>query len=1552
MNKIYRLVFNKSLGVLQVTSELAKSAGKTSSKDSKVTVEPSIFQTLKYKKRINFCSLIAISACLASPAFAQYAGVAGGDGGYLAAGSAGVGAGGGGTGGSGGSGGASGYGGGGGGGGGVSSGGAGGGASFPLGGSYGGIGGTYGAPISSRGGDGANGYVGGGGGGGAAGARVAAGNSLDVTSTISGGAGGNGGNGSGQAGGGGGGGGVGVAVYASTLNNFGSIAGGAGGNGGTGSYAGGGGGGGAAVVITGGAGNEINNDSAHIKGGAGGSSIAGTGGNGGDGGAGVYIKGGSNTVNNRSGGYITGGKGGAGYIAGTGGTGGAGVYIKGGSNTVNNRSGGYITGGYSGGYFGNSGGNSGTGGAGVHITLGTNTVNNSSGGSITGGSGAYGVLGLGGAGVNISGGENYIHNGGSITGGSGGNGGSGQYGPIGQSGNGGAGVNITGGTNNTLTNYSGGLITGGAGGGVSGVFSGGPGGTGGAGISITDGTNTVINAGTISGGVGGAGGGVSGFYSGGSGGAGISITGGMNTVTNSGSIAGGNGGNGSLGVNGGANGAVGNGGAGILNSGTINTFTNTGSIVGGTGLLGQAPGINNAGTITTLNNAQGGDGLTAPKTALTFAGNLPTNYNIIVTSVSYYGQLFVTTPTGPGLIFGVDLSSVLGVNTYLNALTGLSSSFISNFSSISGSNWINFGHSYKWQLVGDAGCTTSCSSWDLSVAARSSTSNIVSGQTFTTANLVGGSGAQDVAPVFEGGTLVVSAPGSPGTVDVTNNFTVNNSGGTIDQNSQTSNFSGVISNATGNVGSMTIMNGGSGGSVTFSGINTYTGTTTVNTGATLALSGTGSIAASSGLVDNGTFDISATTGGASIKSLSGNGAVTLGAKSLSITNSADTFAGVVGGTGGLNITGGSQTLSGINTYTGTTTVNTGATLALSGTGSIAASSGLVDNGTFDISASTSGATINAISGSGAVILGAKSLTVANAAGNLSGVVGGTGGLNITGGSQTLSGANTFSGGVQVQSGAALSIASSNVLGSGALALIGSATVPATLNITDTTTIANAITVAGDPVFNITTGTTTTVSSPITNGGVAGDVVVAGGGTLNLTAVNTYTGLTNIAAGSTMALSGSGSITPSVSVTNNGTLNVASKTGNVALGGSFTQTSSGTLAMGFYPLVPKTNQQVNIAGAANLAGTLSLTAASGAYRSGRYTLLTAGSVVGTFGTFSSNLASLTRYNYALSYDAQDVYLNFISNPADTQQSLVNTSSALQNTYTLQNSVLANSFSYDCNVFGENDICVSAGGRNTAVSAANGLNNTSALLIAAYRLHPNYRVGAYADQNLSMSNAGSTVNLGNNTPLIGLFGVWSENLDGTGTEVKVAAAYGQKNTTVTRQVVGTSEPGSGSSTLNSQGAQVTVKYGFGVTPSVIISPYMGMRYTQNNMNGYTESTSATVTTPLTYSALNTNATTALVGVGTSYHFIPKATVFASAGVEADTNTANGIYSATGIAGLTPINFNANPVKTRPTATVGAYYDVEKNQRLGITGIYRQEPFRAVSTTSVMATYTIGF
>ncbi len=240
-------------------------------------------------------------------------------------------------------------------------------------------------------------------------------------------------------------------------------------------------------------------------------------------------------------------------------------------------------------------------------------------------------------------------------------------------------------------------------------------------------------------------------------------------------------------------------------------------------------------------------------------------------------------------------------------------------------------------------------------------------------------------------------------------------------------------------------------------------------------------------------------------------------------------------------------------------------------------------------------------------------------------VGATGKLTIANsgtaslGSVTLAGANTHTGGTEVQAGAQLVINAASALGSGTLALVGSATVPATLGTTQTMTIANPITVAGDPVFNVASGTTLTVSSPITDGAMAGDVEVTGGGTLRLTAVNTYTGPTLIDSGSTLALAGVGSIAASSALTNRGTFDLTSAGSIVTLGGNHTQSASGNLAMN---AAPTGTQLLSVAGTATLDGTLTLTAGSGTYRMGRYRLLSAASTSGRFATLSTNLGSVT------------------------------------------------------------------------------------------------------------------------------------------------------------------------------------------------------------------------------------------------------------------------------------------------------------------------------------------
>ncbi|WP_148661370.1 autotransporter outer membrane beta-barrel domain-containing protein [Roseateles chitosanitabidus] len=270
-------------------------------------------------------------------------------------------------------------------------------------------------------------------------------------------------------------------------------------------------------------------------------------------------------------------------------------------------------------------------------------------------------------------------------------------------------------------------------------------------------------------------------------------------------------------------------------------------------------------------------------------------------------------------------------------------------------------------------------------------------------------------PAFKGGTLNIDAP----QMALTQNFTVSGAGGTLQVNGTSATLSGVISDeVAGTAGAVHIT--GTGGTVTLTGVNTYTGATTVAAGATLALSGAGSIASSSGVDVAGTLNLGAASGGVSLKAITGNGQVALGANGLTLTAASGSFGGTIAGTGGVSIAGGTQTLSGVNSYTGATSIASGATLALSGAGSVAASSGLANAGTLDISGTTAGASVKTLSGAGNVVLGARTLTVNNASG-FTGVMSGTGGLTVTGGSMTIANTQTFTGLTTIGNSALVSV---------------------------------------------------------------------------------------------------------------------------------------------------------------------------------------------------------------------------------------------------------------------------------------------------------------------------------------------------------------------------------------------------------------------------------------------------------------------------------------------------------------------------------------------------
>ncbi|HAT39003.1 hypothetical protein [Polynucleobacter necessarius] len=71
---------------------------------------------------------------------------------------------------------------------------------------------------------------------------------------------------------------------------------------------------------------------------------------------------------------------------------------------------------------------------------------------------------------------------------------------------------------------------------------------------------------------------------------------------------------------------------------------------------------------------------------------------------------------------------------------------------------------------------------------------------------------------------------------------------------------------------------------------------------------------------------------------------------------------------------------------------------------------------------------------------------------------------------------------------------------------------------------------------------------------------------------------------------------------------------------------------------------------------------------------------------------------------------------------------------------------------------------------------------------------------------------------------------------------KPAALTRPVIGVSEAGTGSTSLNTQGVVGVLKYGFQIGNKSLLAPYAGMRYVVGGMGGYAAAQTSTVSKPI--------------------------------------------------------------------------------------------------------------
>ncbi len=395
-------------------------------------------------------------------------------------------------------------------------------------------------------------------------------------------------------------------------------------------------------------------------------------------------------------------------------------------------------------------------------------------------------------------------------------------------------------------------------------------------------------------------------------------------------------------------------------------------------------------------------------------------------------------------------------------------------------------------------------------------------------------------------------------------------------NTQATTFTNTIVNNAAGASSVTY-SGESGGILTLSAVNTYSGGTTVNAGA-ISPYGNGS---GSALAYLGTGTVTM-NGGTTLKPTDASGqpvdlnnAFLLNAGTVSVLvpfggGTDIKLHGTITGPGGFSIGGGTRWLAlyGTNTFSGGVILNDGSSLRINAVGALG-------TGTLSLGNTAAGGLVTLTNLSGGQVpntidlTSGRLLTVDTSSGglNLAGMIQNTGGLTKNGGNTlTLSGANTYTGATKV-TGGTLALSSAGSLGGGALDITTGATVAlnftGTRHITVLTFNAGAAQAAG--TYGATGSGATNTSTNFSGTGT----LTVGGAAFAVT--TTTLALTN---GSTPAAVGA-------SLTFTATVAGTSPTGNVAfydgitllstvaLNGSFQAAFTTTsLALGTHPITAR------------------------------------------------------------------------------------------------------------------------------------------------------------------------------------------------------------------------------------------------------------------------------------------------------------------------------------------------------------------------------------------------
>ena len=279
--------------------------------------------------------------------------------------------------------------------------------------------------------------------------------------------------------------------------------------------------------------------------------------------------------------------------------------------------------------------------------------------------------------------------------------------------------------------------------------------------------------------------------------------------------------------------------------------------------------------------------------------------------------------------------------------------------------------------------------------------------------------------------------------------------------------------------------------------------------------------------------------------------------------------------------------------------------------------------------------------------------------------------------------------------------------------------------------------------------------------------------------------------------------------------------------------------------------------------------------------------------------------------------------------------------------ANMNTYDCDLFDKNNICLSLGGRYTSINTPKTETN-SAVLVGGYKLSDTLRVGAFYHSNLSHKTPAS-FKLSDKTPMTGAVVVWNQNPNHLGYQLKLANAQQQKNATLTREVVGSSEEGKGETVIEAKSYVAELQYGYQYGDNTVLRPYFAARSAVIKQDAYTETG---LSSPLTFNEIKDKSTTVLLGLKFNTDLNQKLSLKGSVGVEHDIEHSVDKLAPTGISGLSTVSLTDSFNETRPVVSLGFDYALKSNHRLSGILQYQELPYQSKTERKADLYYTIGF